>query len=163
MYAIAVILDPRNKMEYYRANKWGQRDIAHAKGALLRAVEAYMAEEEPRSDQADDLAHLGRMYQVIYQRPKRRRVEESEMKNYLAAYTAGAGVDILKWWQQCSGEYTCLARIARDYLGIPATSVPSERVFSGGTDLITAKRGSLNEDIIQACMCLSSWMDILVA
>jgi len=35
--------------------------------------------------------------------------------------------------------------------------VPVERVFSGGTDLIVAKRGSLSADTIQACMCLKNW------
>ena len=38
-----------------------------------------------------------------------------------------------------------------------ATSVPVERVFSGGTDLIAAKRCSLKADTIRACMCLESW------
>ncbi len=38
-----------------------------------------------------------------------------------------------------------------------ATSVPIERVFSGGTDLITPKRCSLNAEVIRACMCLKSW------
>ena len=38
-----------------------------------------------------------------------------------------------------------------------ATSVPVERVFSGGTDLIAAKRCSLKADTIRACMCLKSW------
>jgi len=38
------------------------------------------------------------------------------------------------------------------------TSVPVERVFSGGTDLIAAKRCSLKADTtIRACMCLKSW------
>ena len=38
-----------------------------------------------------------------------------------------------------------------------ATSVPVERVFAGGTDLIAAKRCSLKADTIRACMCLKSW------
>lgn len=38
-----------------------------------------------------------------------------------------------------------------------ATSVPVERAFSGGADLIAAKRCSLNANTISACMCLKSW------
>ena len=38
-----------------------------------------------------------------------------------------------------------------------ATSVPVERIFSSGTNLISAKRCSLNVETIQACMCLKSW------
>jgi hypothetical protein len=54
-------------------------------------------------------------------------------------------------------EYPHLARMARDYLAIPASSVPVERIFSGGTDLITPTRCRLSEDTIKYCMCLKSW------
>jgi len=37
------------------------------------------------------------------------------------------------------------------------TSVPVERAFSGGADLMAAKRCSLKADTISACMCLKSW------
>jgi hypothetical protein len=47
--------------------------------------------------------------------------------------------------------------MARDYLAIPSTSVPVERVFSGGADLVTKKRCRLSSESIQACMCLKSW------
>jgi len=38
-----------------------------------------------------------------------------------------------------------------------ATSVPVERVSSGGADLIAAKRCSLKANTIRAWMCLKSW------
>ena len=38
-----------------------------------------------------------------------------------------------------------------------ATSVPVERIFSGGTDLISIKRCGLKANTIRACMCLKSW------
>ncbi|EXX51458.1 hypothetical protein RirG_261650 [Rhizophagus irregularis DAOM 197198w] len=47
--------------------------------------------------------------------------------------------------------------MARDYLGIPGTSVPVERIFSGGSDLITKKRSNLNIDSIRTCICLKNW------
>ena len=37
-------------------------------------------------------------------------------------------------------EYPIIARIARDYLAIPATSATSKSVFSIGGDIITKKR-----------------------
>ena len=36
--------------------------------------------------------------------------------------------------------------MAKDYLAIPATSAPVERLFSGGTDLVTQKRCSLKKE-----------------
>ena len=37
------------------------------------------------------------------------------------------------------------------------TSVPVERIFSGGSDLVTKKRSRLGHESIQACMCLKNW------
>jgi hypothetical protein len=47
--------------------------------------------------------------------------------------------------------------MAKDYLAIPATSAPVERIFSGGTDLIEQRRCSLKGKTIQECMCLRGW------
>jgi hypothetical protein len=38
-----------------------------------------------------------------------------------------------------------------------ATIVPVERAFSGGADLVAAKRCNLKANTISACMCLKSW------
>ena len=90
---------------------------------------------------------------------KRPRLEkQNELERYLAEPTIDSYTDILGWWRGNEHIYPRLARIARDYLAISATSVPAERVFSGGADLVSKKRGSLNEDSIQACICLDSWL-----
>jgi hypothetical protein len=39
----------------------------------------------------------------------------------------------------------------------PTTSVSSERIFSGGADLMTANRNRLNEDSVQMAMSLKYW------
>ena len=49
--------------------------------------------------------------------------------------------------------------MARDYLAIPATSVPIEQVFSQAGNLITKKRNRLGQQTIKEIMCLNSWFD----
>jgi hypothetical protein len=49
----------------------------------------------------------------------------------------------LDWWREHQIFYPHLSNIAKLYLGIPATSVPSERVFSTTGDIITAQRAVL--------------------
>lgn len=48
--------------------------------------------------------------------------------------------------------------MARDYLAIFATSALIERVFSGGTDLVTQRRCSLKGNTIHEAMCLKNWL-----
>ena len=45
-------------------------------------------------------------------------------------YNENGHLDPLKWWQLNSVRYPCVSVLARKYLSIPATSVPSEKAFS---------------------------------
>jgi hypothetical protein len=158
MYAIALILDPRLKADYFEKKRWEPGHLAHAGSAIQRAVETY-GDAMPPSNQRGTAGRRNPVKQHLHQVMKRRRVEKgSEMGKYLAEPTVDIEVNVLEWWKQNAAKYPCLARIARDYLAIPATSAPAERVFSGGADLITKKRGSLREDAIEACTCLKSWL-----
>ena len=48
--------------------------------------------------------------------------------------------DILKWWRERRTRYPNLARLARKYLCVPATSTQSERVFSALGWLLNKRR-----------------------
>jgi len=50
----------------------------------------------------------------------------------------------LQWWRARRGEYPILSRMARKYLGVPATSVPCERTFSTAGNIVMKKRCSLS-------------------
>jgi len=47
------------------------------------------------------------------------------------------------WWEQNNKQYPAAAAVARRYLCVPATSVPSECLFSSAGDMITKKRNSI--------------------
>ncbi|GES80459.1 zinc finger BED domain-containing protein RICESLEEPER 2-like [Rhizophagus clarus] len=81
----------------------------------------------------------------------------SEFDHYLKADRAQALCDILNWWKQHEEEYSNLSNMARDYLGIPATSAPSKRIFSSAADVITYDRASLAPETVHAVMCLKHW------
>ena len=49
----------------------------------------------------------------------------------------------LQWWKQNTARYPCISVLARKYLSIPATSVPSERAFSLTGHLVNEKRAAL--------------------
>jgi hypothetical protein len=71
------------------------------------------------------------------------------MAEELAAYRAAPPLSMkvrdnytnpLEWWLQSANRYPTLARLARRFLCIPATSARSERVFSqAGLTIATAR------------------------
>ena len=54
----------------------------------------------------------------------------SEAARYLKEPVVHMATDILVWWAAQEGEYPNLSRMARQYLGCPATSASAERLFS---------------------------------
>lgn len=57
----------------------------------------------------------------------------------------------LKWWKENTQTYPLLSKA---YLTVPATSVPSERVFSTAGDIVNAQRSQLlpqNVDMLFVC------------
>jgi hypothetical protein len=59
-----------------------------------------------------------------------------------------------KSWQNHSGD---LARMALDYLTIPAMSAEPERVFSAAKITLSDRRCRMEDDAIEALECLNSW------
>lgn len=53
----------------------------------------------------------------------------------------------LKWWKENEVRFPILAMLAKSYLSVPATSTPSERLFSVAGNIVTKKRASLTSEI----------------
>ena len=62
--------------------------------------------------------------------------------------------DPLLWWQQQQIQFPILSKLARKYLGIPATSVPSERLFSDAGNHITPRRSNLKPKLVSRMLFL---------
>ena len=67
-----------------------------------------------------------------------------EVTNYLSLPLALETENPLDWWRMHSQNFPKLAKFARKYLAIPATSVSSERLFSDAGNLISTKRTNLD-------------------
>jgi hypothetical protein len=81
-------------------------------------------------------------------------VWEPELERYLKHPRISKDTNVLLWWDDNEHRYPHLARLARDYLAVPASSVPAERVFLRADDLISKKRNRLSRETANILMCL---------
>ena len=74
--------------------------------------------------------------------------------------------DAVSFWvsRLAEPQWRDLARMALDYLTIPAMSAEPERVFSGAKITLSDRRCRMGDDALEALECLQSWQrDGLIA
>ena len=69
-------------------------------------------------------------------------------------YTHESSETVVHWWKAHHKISPLFAKLAKVYLGIPATSVPSEIVFSTSGDIVTAQRSALNAENVDKLIFL---------
>ncbi|XP_075156806.1 E3 SUMO-protein ligase ZBED1-like [Haematobia irritans] len=77
-----------------------------------------------------------------------------ELNNYSHEKILDRKNDPIEWWQKHESLYPGLASIAKKYLPIVATSVPSERVFSIAGQVISNRRNLLNSENVEKILFL---------
>ncbi|KAJ1690624.1 hypothetical protein LUZ63_014779 [Rhynchospora breviuscula] len=70
--------------------------------------------------------------------------------------------DILGWWKLKAPKYPVLARLTRDILAIPISTVASESTFSTSGRTLNPGRSSLNDESIEALVCAQDWLKAAV-
>ncbi|XP_068221932.1 zinc finger BED domain-containing protein 4-like [Palaemon carinicauda] len=68
-----------------------------------------------------------------------------ELRRYLEEPIIPRDEDPLKWWKMHSVLFPKLHALAKKFLCIPATSVPSDRLFSKAGELISHRRSALSD------------------
>ena len=66
--------------------------------------------------------------------------------------------DILSWWRLKAPKYTVLAKVYRDVLDVPISTVPSESVFSTAGRILAPARSYLNNQSLLALICSQDWL-----
>ena len=73
----------------------------------------------------------------------------------------GSYVNPLPWWRENTSRFPLLSELAHVYLAIPATSAPSERVWSRASRILTCKRSVMKPEVAQGMMFLMENSQVL--
>lgn len=73
----------------------------------------------------------------------------NEVQLYFAEAPVSKKDDPLKWWSKNEGRFPTLSKLAKSFLCIPATSTPSERIFSAAGNICSQKRASLSPEHVE--------------
>ena len=163
MVGIALILDPTLKRQFLLTGlgwkpEWilsveqnFKSSILFYKGAVAAATRESSAQEAAVEDGEDGEV----VSNENYLKRKRNSVSgggdiPSEYDRYLSLpLLTRTGTDVLQFWKANTFNFPTLAAMAKDYLTVQASSVPSERAFSSGTDLVTPTRCSMGGKVIE--------------
>jgi hypothetical protein len=99
---------------------------------------------------------LGIMDLMLQKKQKAGNLQRNEIDEYLIIPIEPKNIDPCEWWRNHKSQFPILTKIARDYICIPSTSVPSEQAFSKFGELINKKRNRLDDLAIKTYMCLNS-------
>ncbi|XP_028116569.1 zinc finger BED domain-containing protein RICESLEEPER 2-like [Camellia sinensis] len=185
--AIAVVLDPRFKMdlvEYYFGLIYGADANKHIQRVRNGFVDLFY---EYRSDSSDSMSSIALVsenssssgsqllvgsskqeslatFHAWYAQERASNIhayQKSEVEQYLEelVFPSNESFNILHWWKLNKAKFPTLARMARDVLSVPATTVASEVAFSVGGRVIDETRASLLSDIVEALITCNDWIE----
>ena len=165
----ATVLDPSKNIAWFRRNPITifKEEVDNLRSRLHEEVEQLLpqgpapvslSQESPLEDEVD------RMLAEAVGEIDAGEVEQNEVDGYFAMPPGGCqSGQHLQWWKTNEGRFPKLARVARKYAGMPATSAPSERIFSQGRHLINDFRHRLRPDLLNALLTLKSWYELVPA
>ncbi|CDO75398.1 hypothetical protein BN946_scf184855.g1 [Trametes cinnabarina] len=172
---IATVLHPSLRVRWF--NKLGDGFVTRAEAVFKHAFEDYAASfpckdpaSVPPSDQADTIGNDDDFLLEAISATEDASSSQETTTDYdmvtaseLDRYLAGEGGPCqlrmpLVWWRENANRFPIIARMARDFLAIPATSVSVERLFSSSRHLCTDVRASFKATTITEAMCVKHWI-----
>ncbi|KAM8723706.1 E3 SUMO-protein ligase ZBED1-like isoform 2-T2 [Acanthopagrus schlegelii] len=161
---LASALDPRFKLRYTSEDR-----VAPIQARLMSEMAASLSmgpSDGGTADRAEDDAPstskkkktLGSFFKITERaRPTHppQQALATELQSYLQCADLDSEENPLDWWREHQRVYPRLSKLAKKYLGIPATSAPSERVFSTGGNIVTCLRSSLKPESVDRLVFLA--------
>jgi hypothetical protein len=149
--SLSCVLDPTKNLRFLKVLQWEEEWINTVKDQLRQCYDAY----KPSS--GAQTVHSNVLYAELL--GVLQGTSEDEIERYYAYPSLPQGTDILAWWKSTGRiSFPTLAKVAKDYFALPASSVASERVFSQAADICTSDRNRLDPETVSDAMCLKMWL-----
>ena len=161
VYAISLALDPRCRFSWWGSRGWPSTWIQTAKDQVIREWEDHYKPDDPVDQQSSNFDDEYEDYVLEVQ-------ETDALQAYLDEKIVAVR-DVLQFWrgrEQAAGRQQGedpdpLFRMARRYMAIPASSVPSERCFSRAKLFVPNERNRLGPESLMESVLLDSWQRFL--
>ena len=168
---VATILDPRFKRSGFPDQK-SFESAAYKLKEKASAIVIPLAQEVPADDDADitnpspakkrsilwsSFDSAVKEKEIVF--AHRFTASEREVRRHLETPCIPRDADPLDWWRDHVGANHRISCIAKDVLGIPATSVPSKMLFSEAGELIMRRRTNLKAKHVDMILFLNSLCD----
>jgi hypothetical protein len=152
---LAAFLDPRYKATLSKILK--NEEMQELKTLVLEKMMP-MQTENIRTDECDEPPKKKTKMQDIIKGDILDEVAmelspESELEKYLAEPVRLPCP--LSWWKLHQWKFQRLSKLARIYLAVPATSIPSERTFSTAGQTVTKLRSSLDPETVDQLLFIN--------
>ena len=120
-------------------------------GALCIAVSDLMDSAEPEVVEEETPTGPVSLVSALMAKKKKQPtpVARDEVTEYLAEKVTNITDNPLAWWKQNEEKFPLSARLAKKYLSLPASSAPSERIFSKMHAVVDKRRASLDPDRVE--------------
>ena len=122
-------------------------------------------EKVSSSTKDENVSFAQKKIEYLKNKNKKRKCEkEGELKAELDKYLDEDteedfdNFDILSWWKFNSLRFPTMAKIARDVLVVPISTVASESVFSTGGRVLDPFRSSLTPKVVESLICAQDWL-----
>ncbi|KAL3991353.1 troponin I, fast skeletal muscle [Sarotherodon galilaeus] len=150
---VATLVDPRFKVQYINAE--------HVDAIKMRAVSEmfrHCSQTQRKQKMKKQRKSLGSFFKKSHPTSTgitEKETVEKELEKYGLAPDADSEMDPLEWWKINDRSFPRVSCLAKHYLCIPATSSPSERVFSTGGNIVTCHRAALKPEAVDRLVFLS--------
>ena len=150
---VAAGLDPRSRSQAFLpadSRQTMQEEVLQRCTPLLASEPEPAAKRVPPSDDAINLFFGAASDEEACQSAQL----QNEVASFFSEVAAPSSTQPLKWWCANSDRFPHLSKLAKSVLCIPATSVPSERVFSAAGHIVSKLRAALSPENVDALIFL---------